>query len=262
MAFEDYVAGVVGGEIKNDWPLEAIKAQAIIARTFVLRFIADKGHSSLNNEAHVSTSIEEAQAWNPEAINDNIKKAVEETRGQVIVHEGKFALTWFHSNAAGKTADSKEGLNYKEANPPYIQVVDSPDDSPDIPADEKQWTVSFTKEEVMKAAADAEQAIKSFNQIAIGEKGPSGRALNIVFDGKTKVSAPELRVALGSTKLKSTLLDSVALEGNKVVFKGKGYGHGVGMSQWGAYGFAKNKKSAEDIIKHYFKGTTIVKMWQ
>ena len=136
MKFEEYIKSVVGGEIKNDWPPEAIEAQAIIARTFVLNFIHEKGHSKYG-DAHVSTDIEEAQAWNPEAVNERITKAVENTRGQVMVYEGRFAQGWFHSNAAGKTATAKEGLNYKKGNPPYIKVVKSPDDSSEIPKEEE-----------------------------------------------------------------------------------------------------------------------------
>jgi len=259
MPFEEYVAGVVGGEIKNDWPEEAIKAQAIIARTFVMQFIDEKGQSKYQN-AHVSTDIEEAQAWNMEAVNDRIRKAVNDTRGQVIVYEGKYANTWFHSNAGGMTATAKEGLNYKEANPPYIQNIPSPDDSPEIPADEKNWTAKFPKAKVIMALQKLGQPLQNFSSVSIGKKGASGRALTIRFDD-TEVSAPELRIALGSMEMKSTLLDEVSLEGNQVVFKGRGYGHGVGMSQWGAYQMAKEGKSAEEIIKYYFPDVEIVKMW-
>jgi len=259
MAFEDYVAGVVGGEIKNDWPEEAIKAQAIIARTFVLQFISEKGESKYKG-AHVSTDIEEAQAWGQDQVNDRIKKAVKETRGQVITYGGEFARTWFHSNAGGKTATAKEGLNYKDANPPYIVSVESPDTMPEVPADEREWNASFSKEEVIAALNKIGFPLNDFSKVTIGEKGPSGRAINIMFDGKA-VSAPELRIALDSTKMKSTLLDSVTMEGNQLVFKGRGYGHGVGMSQWGAYSMAKNGKKAEDIINYFFKGVDIVKMW-
>jgi stage II sporulation protein D len=259
MPFEEYVAGVVGGEIKNDWPIEAIKAQAIIARTFVLRFIADKGQSKYQN-AHVSTDIEEAQAWDMNAVNDNIRNAVKATRGKVLVYDGRFAYTWFHSNAAGKTATALEGMNYKEENPPYIKVVDSPDDSRDIPEDEKNWTVEFPKSKVLQALEKIGRPMEDLNSVSIGEKGPSGRAMTIKFnDGE--VPAPELRIALGSTELKSTLLDGVSINGDNVVFKGRGYGHGVGMSQWGAYSMAKDGKKAKDIINHYFKGVDLIKMW-
>ncbi len=259
MAFEEYVAGVVGGEIKNAWPEAAIKAQAIIARTFVLQFISEKGESKYKG-AHISTDIEEAQAWGEAEVNDRIRKAVNDTRGQVITYKGEFARTWFHSNAAGMTATAKEGLNYKYENPPYIKPVKSPDVLDEVPEDERQWSVVFSKEEVIAALNKLGVSLDDFSSVSIGEKGPSGRALYIVFDGKP-VSAPELRIALDSTKLKSTLLDDVSVDGNQVVFKGRGYGHGVGMSQWGAYSMAQNGKKAEDIISYYFPGVDIVKRW-
>ncbi len=259
MPFEEYVAGVVGGEIKNDWPMEAIKAQAIIARTFVLKFIKDKGQSKYAN-AHISTDIEEAQAWNMEAVNDRIRKAVNETRGQVIVYDGDYVNAWFHSNAGGKTATAVEGLAYKEGNPPYIQTVDSPDDSSLIPPDERNWVAEFSKQEVIRAVQQTGKQIDDFSSIKIGKRGPSGRAMEIMLDS-IPVSAPDLRIALGSTRMKSTLLDEVRLEGDRVIFKGRGYGHGVGMSQWGAYNMAKQGKKAEDIIKYYFKGVQIIKLW-
>ena len=259
MDFEDYVAAVVGGEIKNDWPMEALKAQAIIARTFVLYFIETKGRSKYEN-AHVSTDIEEAQAWNQEAVNERIEQAIRDTRGQVMVHGGKFARTWFHSNAAGKTATAKEGLAYK-GNPPYIQAVESPDDPELIPKDEFNWSASFSKAAVLKALEQVGSPLRDFSRIRIGERGPSGRAIQVLFDD-TPVSAPPLRLALGSKKLRSTLLTTVTIEGDQVVFQGRGYGHGVGMSQWGAYKMAQQGRSAEEIIRHYFQGTAIVDMWE
>lgn len=259
MKLEDYIKNVVAGEIKNDWPHEAIKAQAIIARTFVLNFIDEKGQSKYGN-AHISTDIEEAQAWNPEAVNEKIEKAVQDTRGQVMVYDGKYAQAWFHSNAAGKTATAKEGLNYKKENPPYIKMVDSPDDSPEIPDDEVYWEYSVPKAKVIEALNTMGKSLKDFASVSIGQKGESGRAVTLSFDG-TEVSAPDFRIAIGSTEMKSTLLDSVELQGDQVVFKGRGYGHGVGMSQWGAYKMAKEGRKAQDIIAHYFQGVDIVKMW-
>ncbi len=260
MPFEEYVQGVVAGEIKNDWPIEAIKAQAVIARTFVLQFIEEKGQSKYEN-AHVSTDIEEAQAWNADAVNDRIRKAVEDTRGLVITYKGEFARTWFHSNAGGKTATPKEGLNYKEEDPPYIQVVDSPDTGEAVDEDAKNWTASFPKGKIIAALQETDKKIKDFKKVSIGETGPSGRAITIKFDN-TDVSAAELRLALGTTDMRSTLIDEIVLEGDNVVMKGRGYGHGVGMSQWGAYNMANEGKSAEDIIRYYFKDVDLVTMWE
>jgi stage II sporulation protein D len=260
MKFEDYVAGVVGGEIMNDWPAEVLKAQAIIARTFVLQFIDEKG-GSRHESAHVSTDIEEAQAWDQDAVNEAIQKAVTDTRGQVIVYGGDFIRAWFHSNAGGKTATAEEGLNFKDGNPPYIESVDSPDSKAPIPKDEWNWTEVFGLDEVRKAASGLGKEVLDLKEISIGEKGPSGRAMTIKFDS-TAVSAPELRLALGSERMKSTLLEGISLEDNQVVMKGRGYGHGVGMSQWGAYAMAQEGKSAEEIINAYFKDVQIVKMWE
>lgn len=260
MKLEDYIKNVVAGEIKNDWPDEAIKAQAIIARTFVLNFIDEKGHSK-HGKAHISTDIEEAQAWNPQDVNQKIEKAVEDTRGQVMVYDGKYAQGWFHSNAAGMTATAKEGLNYKKDNPPYIKVVESPDDSPEIPDDEKDWEYWVSKDKVIEALNSMGKEIKDFGSVTIGEKGESGRAITLSFED-TKVSAPDFRIAIGSTEMKSTLLDLAELQGDQVIFKGRGYGHGVGMSQWGAYTMAMDGKKAEDIISHYFSGVSIVKVWE
>jgi len=258
LPFEQYLEAVVAGEMKNDWPSAALEAQAIIARTFALQFIAEKG-GSRHEGADVSTDIEEAQAWNPEAVNDNIKTAISKTRGMVMVYEGKFANAWFHSNAGGITASAKEGLNFKEAEPPYIKVVKSPDTT-GAPADEMNWTATFTREEIRKAAKDAGQEVKSVNSVTVGRKGPSGRAMTLVIDG-VEVSAPELRIALGSMKMKSTLLTDLRVEGDQVVMKGKGYGHGVGMSQWGAYNMANQGKTAVDIIKYYYKDIRLVRLW-
>lgn len=260
MKMEEYIKSVVAGEIKNDWPPEAIKAQAIIARTFVLDFIDEKGQSKFG-KAHISTDIEEAQAWNPQAVNDRIKKAVDETRGLVMVHQGKFVKGWFHSNAAGKTATPKEGLNYKKGDPPYIKSVESPDDSPKIPSDESNWVYKTSKAKIIEALGSMGKPVKDFSKVSIAEKGPSGRATVLAFDD-TRVSAPDFRVALSSTELKSTMLDAVEMQGDQVVFKGRGYGHGVGMSQWGAYKMAEEGKKAEEILSHYFQGIEIVNMWK
>ncbi len=259
MKLEEYIQNVVAGEIKNDWPEETIKAQAIIARTFVLNFISEKGQSKYGN-AHISTDVEEAQAWNPEAVNEKIKKAVQDTRGQVMVYEGNFAQGWFHSNAAGITATAKEGLNYKKSNPPYIKSVKSPDDSPEIPDDERNWEYRASKGQVLKALKTMGKSLKDITKVSIADKGESGRTVNLDFDG-TKVSAPDFRIAIGSTEMKSTMLDAVEVQGDQVVFKGRGYGHGVGMSQWGAYKMANQGKKAKDIISHYFEGVSIVNMW-
>ena len=256
MDVESYVEGVLAGEIKNDWPEEAMKAQAILARTYVMRFLETR--ESKYAGADISTDITEAQAYSESLINDRIKKAVADTRGMVCAYEGELANTWFHAHSGGVTELPVEGLEYKE-NPPYTKSVKSPD-SERAPKNVREWSVSFSNEQMKKALGEMGISIEKVNTIEIGETGASGRAVNFVINGK-KVSAPSLRIALGSDKLKSTLITHVNVSGTNVEFEGRGYGHGVGLSQWGAYQMAENGERAEDIINHYFNDIDIVKMW-
>jgi len=121
MKMEEYIAGVVAGEMKTDWPVGALAAQAIIARTFTLQAIEEKGGVK-ERGAQASTDIKEFQAYNAKEVNDNVKKAVQMTRGMIITYQGKPAQTWFHASAGGITATAKEGLNYREAEPPLHSV--------------------------------------------------------------------------------------------------------------------------------------------
>ncbi|MDI6600917.1 MAG: SpoIID/LytB domain-containing protein [Thermoanaerobacteraceae bacterium] len=257
MPLENYVMGTVAGEIKNDWPMEALKAQAILARTYVLDFVNTK--KSKYEGADTSTDFEEAQAWNEANINDRIKKAVNDTRGQVAVYNGNYIKAWFFSHAGGMTATAKEGLNFKGQNPPYIQVVKSPE-TPKAKPEDREWTAAFSKQEVLAALNKMGAGVKDFSDVKVASRGPSGRTTILSFSG-VPVNAPDFRIAIGSERMKSTLLESLRFDGNTLTMRGKGFGHGVGMSQWGAYGLAEQGKTAEEIIKYYFKGVNIAKMW-
>lgn len=260
MKMEEYIQGVVAGEMKPDWPVEALAAQAILARTFTLEAMETK-NGVPDRGTQASTDIKEFQAYSEEAVNDNVKKAVQMTRGMALTYQGKPIKAWFHASAGGVTATAKEGLNYKEAEPPYIQSVPSPDDL--APDDVKNWTVSFPKSEVLTAMQKAgATGVSSLDTFSMGQKGPSGRTMTFTVNNGTPVPGPEFRVAIDSTKLKSLLLDKVEVAGDTVTFTGKGYGHGVGMSQWGAHKMAKDGKKPEEIVMYYFKGATVEKRWE
>ena len=258
MKMEDYIAGVVAGEMKADWPVEALAAQAILARTFTVQAIEEKGGVPARG-TQASTDIKEFQAYNAKAVSDNVKKAIEMTRGMVVTYQGKPIHAWFHASAGGITAFAKEGLDFKDAEPSYIESVQSPDDL--APADVQNWTASFTKKEVMAVLTKLGKTVTSIDSVEIGAKGPSGRTTTLLFNKNVEVSGPELRVGLSSTKLKSMLLDKIEINGNNIIFTGKGFGHGVGMSQWGANKMATMGSKPEDIIGQYFKDVTIEKRW-
>ncbi|HHY13397.1 MAG TPA: SpoIID/LytB domain-containing protein [Thermoanaerobacterales bacterium] len=259
MNIEDYITGVVAGEMKNDWPVEALAAQAILARTYVLEFIESKGGSKYGN-AHISTDIEEAQAWDTESINDRIREAVASTKGTVASYKGDYIKAWFHAHSGGTTATAKEGLAFKDKEPPYIKKVKSLDS--DVgPEEDRDWSAVYTRDEVRSLIKEKiGDDVGEVTSIEVTEKGPSGRAAIISVNGKDFPGA-DLRIALGSSKMKSTLLSELKIDGEKVTMKGKGYGHGVGMSQWGANAMAERGDSPEDIVKYYFKDIDIIKLW-
>ena len=258
MKMEEYIAGVVAGEMKADWPVEALAAQAILARTFTVQAIEEKGGVPARG-TQASTDIKEFQAYNGKAVSENVRKAIDMTRGMVITYQGKPIHAWFHASAGGITASAKEGLDFKDAEPAYIQSVQSPDDL--APADVQNWTASFTKKQVMAVLTKMGKTAASIDSVEIGQKGSSGRATTMIINKNIEVSGPELRVGLDSTKLKSMLLDKVEVSGDNIIFTGKGYGHGVGMSQWGANKMATMGSKPEDIIEQYFKDVIIEKRW-
>lgn len=258
MDIETYLWGVLAGEMKNDWPLEALKAQAILARTFVVKFLSEK--QSKYQNVDISTDIEEAQAYDAAGINDRIKKAVRDTRGIILTYEGEPIYAWFHAHAGGRTVNAAEGLSYRDA-APYTQSVKSTENESAAP-DAANWSARFTEDEVIKAAKSAGVNVgESIESVAAGEKGASGRVRNLRING-LEVPANELRIALGSSRMRSTLLTSVSWKNGELSMSGKGYGHGVGMSQWGAYAMAENGEKAENIIRYYFNSVDIVQKWK
>ena len=258
MGLETYLLGVLAGEMKNDWPLEALKAQAILARTFVLKYCTEK--ESKYQGADISTDIEEAQAYDATGVNERIEQAVRETKGMVLSWHGELPYAWFHSHSGGVTERAVEGLHYEADEPGYTKVAQGRESSL-APDDAKEWKAWFSEEEFLAAAKKAGwQGSGGLESLEIGQKGESGRAVTLRINGET-VSAPELRLALDSSKMRSTLLTELKTENSGVMMSGKGYGHGVGMPQWGTYGLAEEGKTAEEIVNAYFRDVTVETLW-
>ena len=256
MDIETYVAGVVAGEMPASWPMEALRAQAILARTFVLKFITEK--KSRYPGADISTDIAEAQAYNATAINTRVLQAVEDTAGLILLTEdGRLPYTWFHSHSGGVTALATEALDWQGAEPGHTRVTTG------CEADDAAWSAAFTTETFLAACRDAGYAVSGCSSVTVGETGRSGRAITLLVDS-TPVDAARLRISLGSSIMRSTLLTELALSAEEGVIRmaGRGYGHGVGMSQWGAKALAEKGWSAGEIILHYYTGAALAQAWQ
>ncbi|MHB1128162.1 MAG: SpoIID/LytB domain-containing protein [Bacillota bacterium] len=256
---EEYIQGVVAAEMDPKWPDEALAAQAILARSFTMKKIEEGGVKKRGTDA--STSVEEFQAYDAKRINDKVRQAVQRTRGELVTYKGRYINGWFFADAGGRTAASAvEGLAFTREKAPYIHSVSDPGFAITVP-ENKSWTAEFPLEQVRSAVKKITgQDIGPATSAQVVKKGPSGRAMKIQI-GNATVGGPALRLALGSEKMRSTLITGIAVSGGKVVIKGKGFGHGVGMSQWGARALAEQGKKAEEIINHFFSSVQIKKVW-
>ena len=253
MPLEEYLLGVLAGEMYNDWPLESLKAQAVLARTYSLYFL--QNYKSKYEGADISNDVLEAQAYNKNNINENVKKAVEETKGLVVTFDGELIESWFHSNSGGVTTTAKNGLNFK-GEEGYTKIGTSPENSDN--SQNFNWGYSFSKAEVLSAFREMGITVNSINDFAIKTKDNSGRVLSFECGG-SEISANTFRQKIGTTKLKSTLITDIIVSSNSIYFDGKGYGHGVGMSQWGAKILAEQGKNFEEILHFYFADVEISK---
>ena len=247
-----------------DFDEEALKAQAVVARTYTIYKIENKKHENADIcddstccQAWVSKEIRFSR-WEEAKRESNwakIEKCVNETKGKIITYQNKPINAFFHSNSGGTTELPVNVWGGGE-NLPYLQVVET--------AGEEGYTqysseVVLSKEELInKLKAKYEDINVNFeneDDIKILEHTDSGRVRTIKF-GNHELSGVETRTLLG---LKSTNFEIQNQDGN-IKFTVKGYGHGVGMSQTGADTMAKQGKNYEEIIKHFYSGVEITNM--
>lgn len=258
---DEYIACVVSAEMPVEYELEALKAQAVVARTYTIYKIttskkhknADVCDKSTCCQAWISRE-ERFKRWKDEEKENNWNKiiqAVNETVGKIITYEGKPINAFFHANSGGKTQIPLYvwgGSGY-----PYLQIVET--------AGEEYYSqysseVKFSKDEfiekVRKEYEDFKIDFKEENCIEILERDKSDRVLTIKL-GNLKLSGVETRTLLGLRSANFTF----EISEKKILFKVIGYGHGVGMSQTGADSLAKQGKNYEEIIKHFYVGVEI-----
>ncbi|MHB1043324.1 MAG: SpoIID/LytB domain-containing protein [Eubacteriales bacterium] len=261
LKMEEYVQGVVAAEMDTKWPVNALAAQAILARTFTLENIKSGRVKQLHG-TDASTDVKEFQAYDPKKINDNVRQAVEQTRGEAITHGGNYIHAWFSACDGGVSATAEEGLAFTKEPTPYIKggvndgclAITEPKNrawDTRIPLDQARAAVQKVTGKDPGAAST----------VSIVKKGPSGRAETLKI-GDAEISGPALRLALGSEKVRSMLLSDFHVEGGQLALAGKGFGHGVGMCQWGAKLLAEQGKSPEDIVRFFFKDIDISREWK
>ena len=262
MDMEDYLWGVVAAEMPAAFEEEALKAQAVAARTYTLYQML---HSKKNHlQADVCTDYRCCQAWisrserlekwpedKGEEYADKLTAAIAATAGETVVWEGEPALTVFHASSAGRTRSAQAVWGQDI---PYLVSVDSPEGEEDAP--------NYYSVVTMEASEFARRFTASYPNADLsgdcaqwftgGTTDDSGAPETFTVGGVT-VTAQELRALCD---LRSATFE-VECEGETVTFYVTGYGHGVGMSQYGANVMAKEGASYREILEHYYPGTTV-----
>lgn len=262
MSIDEYLYGVVSSEMPVSYELEALKAQAVVARTYTIYQIIH--NSNKHDNANICDNYGCCQAWiskqdrfarweeqDTEKNWNKIVEAVDSTKGKIITYNGEPINAFFHSNSGGITESSLNiwgGIDY-----PYLKSVETAGEEG---YNQYNSQITLTEQELLeKIKSKYSDCVIDFSQpdcIKILEYTTSGRVKTIKL-GNKEIAGTEARTILG---LKSTNF-TFSVEGDKITFSVTGYGHGVGMSQTGADALAKAGSNYETIIKHFYTDVEI-----
>jgi len=249
---EEYIVGVVAGEMPIEFEIEALKAQAVAARSYVMIQMErniKKDYDVVDtvmNQVYLD-KIHLMSVWKDsytENIN-KIKTAVLETKGEYISYDGKVAEALFFSTSPGMTENSEDVFMNKIA---YLRSVESTWD--EISPVYTTNTTYTLKEFYNLLNFDYNEELN----IEVTGETSTGRVKKIKINGKELTGS----YICSKLNLKSTYFEIIK-EGTKIIIKNKGYGHGVGMSQYGANGMAKEGYNVIQILKHYYTGVSVIK---
>jgi stage II sporulation protein D len=276
---EDYLKGVVGCEMMKNFEPAALKAQAVIARTYALKYLGK--HASHGFDLCNKDHCQVYRGINSE--DPKTTEAVDSTRNYVLLFNGSLIKAFYHSDSGGYTASSKDVWGGKSYS--YLKAVKD-DFSNNAP--HHRWEYRISKKKLIARLKSRGIIHDNFLNIKVVDTDPYGR-VKLISINNTVYSANKLRSLLGTTKIYSNMFKiydkkpglsaykNLSLEerinliiseeedknnNDEIVFLGSGSGHGVGLSQWGANGMAKEGYSFRAILEYYYKGTKIGKVNQ
>lgn len=247
---ETYLFGVLPNEMPSSWPIEALRAQAIASRSYVLNQMQSRRTGAFD----VDSTIHD-QVFKPGTLNEyadwakKVRKALDTTKQQVLLDpKGQIQRTYFHSDCGGVTETSFFIWRTREA-------TSSVKDEACPLGPYGRWTYSIGKEELEKKLG-----VHNLNRLRVASKTPSGRIGVILLrfgeDSEESFLAEKFRQKLGYNALKSTFFQ-ISRVGDRFEFTGRGYGHGVGLCQWGSRHLALKGVGAAEILQHYFPQSKI-----
>ncbi|MGC4113582.1 MAG: SpoIID/LytB domain-containing protein [Myxococcales bacterium] len=245
LPLEDYLAAVLGSEMPKSFPVEALKAQAVAARTYAIR----RKIEAWGKPYHLGATVLHQVYGGAKAEDEKTRRIVEATRGEVLVWKMEPIEAYFHASCGGHTESGEEALGRPL---PYLKSVEC-----------ECGSQRNTKWELTLGAKDFKSLGKAVSQIKVLERTDTGRARKVMLasaSGTKVVSGVDLRRILGYDKVRSLDFEAEA-KGSSFTFKGLGHGHGAGMCQWGAKAFAEKGWDYRRILGHYYQGAELRKMY-
>ncbi|MFH2204665.1 MAG: SpoIID/LytB domain-containing protein [Elusimicrobiota bacterium] len=257
MGIEEYLLGVLPKEMNPEWPLEALKAQAVVARTFALNNLGKFSTSGYDLSDDSFSQIYSGL----EVESERVQRAVRETAGQVLAWNGKRLEVYFHSTCGGHTIDPATAWGTELSSRPPKPLRGVRDRycrySPSY-----QWETHLASDDILRHLDRHGISAARLTDIRVGRERKHGHAsaLELKLDGKwKKLSTHRFRLWVNPAELKSTHIRAITRQRNGFLFKGRGYGHGVGLCQWGARVQAVKGRGYRKILEHYFPGASIIR---
>jgi stage II sporulation protein D len=254
VAMEDYLEGVLPHEMDPDWPLEALKAQAVVARSFAYANMGKFKKDGFDLTADTRSQMYKGIT----AVNENVRRAVRDTHGEVLGWHGQLLRVYYHACCGGRTENAAEAWGGDpKATPPPLRGVKDPwcAASPHM-----RWTAYFAWQDIMEAIEERRRLPGPLKSLKIGRRDVAGYVRDFVArSGKSDVTvkAADLRTSLGAGDLKSIRITRLNVKKKGLEFVGAGSGHGVGLCQWGARLQADKGRSYEQILRFYFPGADL-----
>lgn len=254
LGIDEYLCGILPREVSPSWPMESLKAQAVVSRSFALKNLVRHNSAGFNLCSTVHCQVYGGM----EGEDPRTNQAVEETYNEVVLYADDLANTLFFSNCGGKTEYPSNAWDSKDS-PAYLKPVSC---KYCRSFKHHQWDQQVSGEQLARALSKF-RIEAPVHSCAVSGTDKSGRAVYIKIKhagGTDRVRANQFRMAMGPNVIRSTLLTSVKKKGGGFYFKGKGWGHGVGMCQEGARGMAESGKNYKKIVRFYYPGTRIEKV--
>jgi len=253
---ESYIAGLINSEISSTWPDEATKAQAVAARTYAINQITRTKQANSSAIYDIKSRTLAQVYFGAHQEDERSISLVKQTRGEVLKINDLIFPAFYHSCCGGETEDADREWT-GAIGPPVVQ------DKVCERAPQQNWSLSISKSDFLNLASTPEQNIKEISAITVIPFFNAPRINTVLIetpDDVFEIKATELRKLIGYSKLKSTWFE-VSMNGKNIVFNGHGYGHGVGMCQWGAKGMAEEGFGYKDILNFYYPKANIARIY-